>query len=82
METTADWRASAACKGLDPDLFHPAKDDTETTARAKAVCAICPSRGECLDFAIRMDERQGIWGGVGERTRRQMRAAMRAKLAS
>ena len=37
--------------------------------RAKAVCAVCPVRVECLDHALRHHVRCGIWGGLNERER-------------
>ena len=30
----ADWRDSAACRGMDPDLFFPSGFDTEATDQA------------------------------------------------
>lgn len=58
------------CVGLDPDLFHPERG--HSAAEAKAVCAGCVIREECLDWALR-HERLGIWGGTGERERRGIR---------
>ncbi len=36
---------------------------------AKAVCAPCPVRLECLDHAIAEGERFGVWGGLSVRER-------------
>ena len=41
--------------------------------RAKAVCASCPVRVECLEHAIAVDERYGIWGGLTQDERRLLR---------
>ena len=62
------WVADAACAGADPALFFgdPGTDSSE----AKAICARCPVRTECLDFAIATHERFGIWGGLGQKARR------------
>lgn len=62
------WRASAACRGLDPNLFFP-KTGT-SNADALAVCAGCPVRSECGEEAMANRERYGIYGGMSERTRR------------
>jgi WhiB family redox-sensing transcriptional regulator len=40
---------------------------------AKAVCARCAVRDECLDYALAERLDFGIWGGVGGRERRRMR---------
>ena len=70
------WRDRAACVGADPDLFFPPEEGGKGQARkAKAICAGCPVRVECLDHALRHGEHWGIWGGVPERDRRQPRAA-------
>jgi WhiB family redox-sensing transcriptional regulator len=76
VEPENDWRNDAACRGLDPDLFFSPdtfenkqeRDDREVAA--KAVCASCPVREPCLDYAIRAGERYGIWGGLNELERR------------
>ena len=65
------WWHAAACKDIDPDLFHPSEG--QSTAAARAVCATCPVRPECLDWALRNGERFGVWGGTSERERRRMR---------
>lgn len=64
------WRAEAACRGLGPALFHPPPGTTTAaaTAEAKAVCAACPVRADCLDHALAHDE-TGIWGGTTQRDR-------------
>ena len=66
-----NWQTSAACRGLDPDLFYPGRGGD--TAAAKAICAVCPVVAECLQYAIQAGERLGIWGGQSERDRRPVR---------
>lgn len=67
----------AACRGLDPELFFPERDDHARIADAKAVCAGCVERDACLAFAVEHHQ-PGVWGGttVGERNRLR-RAARR-----
>ena len=64
------WFADAACKGVDPNLFHPYKG--ESIAKAKVVCDTCPVRQTCLDWAI-THKSAGVWGGTSGLERRQMR---------
>jgi WhiB family transcriptional regulator, redox-sensing transcriptional regulator len=71
------WRDDAACKGIDPDLFHPERGDMAAIAAAKAVCAGCEVRVACLEYAIQASERYGVWGGLSERERRRLRRARR-----
>lgn len=65
------WRSRAACAGVDPDIFFPRQG--EPTSEAQAVCCQCPVRVECLAWALVTREKQGVWGGVAERTRRAIR---------
>lgn len=78
-----DWRERAACKdSLTPDDwfidagYHGRRLTSAALAAAvdavKAICAACPSRTACLDFAIANDQREGIWGGLTERERAVM----------
>lgn len=49
------------CRSDDADLwFAEAPAELE---RAKALCARCPIRAECLDGAVRRGEPWGVWGG-------------------
>jgi hypothetical protein len=38
-------------------------DDVVDIARAKAMCALCPLRFECLQGALEREEPWGVWGG-------------------
>jgi WhiB family redox-sensing transcriptional regulator len=55
--------------GADMAWWFPEPDDPgheETTAYAKALCRQCPVQAGCLDLALAIDERYGIWGGLAE----------------
>ena len=43
----------------------------EQVERAKAICAACPVRRDCLAFALRIGQADGIWGGLTEEERRK-----------
>ena len=64
------WRQSAACRGVDPEIFYPASE--EEADDAKAVCAQCHVRQTCLEYALLSRERDGVWGGATEKERRRM----------
>jgi WhiB family redox-sensing transcriptional regulator len=85
-----NWRTRAACQGMitkpeDDDPFHPPMGSgyvrPDRVMRAKAVCAGCPVRRDCLDFALRIERWEGVmpavWGGLdpGERARLKTRRA-------
>ena len=61
------WRDEAACRDADPELFFPPERGGEAQAgKAKAICAGCPVRTPCLEYAVRHGERFGVWGGTAE----------------
>ena len=64
------WRELGACRGLEPAIFYP--DDDDEAVDAKAVCSECAVRVTCLEFALQVREKQGVWGGATERERRRM----------
>jgi WhiB family redox-sensing transcriptional regulator len=66
-----DWRLDAACRDLDTSIFFPESD--EETTLALAVCASCPVREACLEFALITRQDDGVWGGLDENERRRVR---------
>jgi WhiB family redox-sensing transcriptional regulator len=69
----ATWLDDAACASVRTDVFFPTRGDNDKMRIAKAICAECPVRAECLDYAIRNAEKFGVWGGLSERERRSLR---------
>jgi WhiB family redox-sensing transcriptional regulator len=65
------WFIDALCAQVDNDIFFP--DKGESTRAPKSICAACPVRNECLEYALTHNERYGVWGGLSERERRQLR---------
>jgi WhiB family redox-sensing transcriptional regulator len=64
------WRQKAACRGVDPDIFYPVTE--EEAEDAKAICASCPVKEACLEWALSTREHDGVWGGCTERERRRI----------
>jgi WhiB family redox-sensing transcriptional regulator len=67
IDYATDWRAAGACLAADPDLFFPLGASTAAgpdTSRALRICDECPVKRECLEFAMRTHEAEGIWGGT------------------
>lgn len=65
-----EWYADALCAETDPQIFFP--EAGGSTRAAKKVCASCPVRVECLEYALAHKDAFGIWGGVSERDRRKI----------
>jgi WhiB family redox-sensing transcriptional regulator len=69
------WMELAACAGRPIELFFPSPGvSAKTMDRARAICAGCPVRTECRDYADSSggEDIIGIWGGT-DRERRRLR---------
>ena len=72
------WHLKASCRGPESQLFFPPslperREEREAReARAKRICLDCPVLDDCLDFALRVREPHGIWGGLTEAERRRL----------
>jgi WhiB family transcriptional regulator, redox-sensing transcriptional regulator len=73
-----EWQQRAACRGDNASVFYPPlrfepkHEQRRREQAAKAICRACPVREQCLDHALRFDERHGIWGGMTDTERRQL----------
>jgi len=83
------WQDAAECRDEPITLCcgPPGERAPEREVRerkAAEICATCPVRPECLDYAIARPEKYGTWGGLGEedraseRRRRMRRTGRRA----
>jgi WhiB family redox-sensing transcriptional regulator len=71
-----DWMEEAACKSEPRVFFFPDAADW-VDPRAGRICAVCPVKDDCLDYALRNPSLDGIWGGTSEEERRKMRRQRR-----
>ena len=71
-EPEHSWREQAVCASIDGSAFFPHKGGS--TRQVKRICATCPVRVDCLEFALDNGERYGVWGGYSERERRVIEA--------
>ncbi len=68
------WRRDAACHDVETGVFFPEPEaEAPMVAVAKAICAACPVREACLNFAMTSRQDDGIWGGLDENERRRLR---------
>lgn len=68
-ENDGDWYDDAACRDLGWQRFF----DGEEVAAARLICATCPVRIRCLQFAINNVVTVGVWGGLTPLERRRSR---------
>jgi WhiB family redox-sensing transcriptional regulator len=78
-----EWMNRAACTDTDPELFFPVSSEgpgARQREEAKRVCAGCPVRAACLEYALESGQRSGVWGGLDERERVALHRGRRARL--
>lgn len=79
-EGDTSWMASGACRHHDTEMFFPPKGSGNRFDKSAAlrVCANCNVRQACLEYALRTNQREGIWG----MTTPYQRINMRRQVAS
>jgi WhiB family redox-sensing transcriptional regulator len=65
-----EWMNHGNCRHEPPARFFPS--DGVGVERARRICATCPVKGQCLDYALRNRIDHGVWGGASERERRRI----------
>ncbi len=76
------WRNEALCRDTDPELFFPIGTTGQALlqiSEAKNVCCECTVKRKCLEFAIETNQDCGIWGGLSEDERRDVRRKIAAQ---
>jgi WhiB family redox-sensing transcriptional regulator len=68
MDTS--WMAEGRCAELPPETFFPS--DGVGVNVARAICADCPKKAPCLEYALINRIDHGVWGGTSERERRRI----------
>jgi WhiB family transcriptional regulator, redox-sensing transcriptional regulator len=81
---TWDWQLRAACRSMETAVFFMPDGSrgprrTRREQLAKSVCQHCPVLAECLDHALRVREPFGVWGGLTEREREELRGRGRPR---
>jgi WhiB family redox-sensing transcriptional regulator len=64
------WMADGKCRDLPPETFFPS--DGVGVEIARRICADCPVKGPCLEYALHNRIEHGVWGGASERERRRI----------
>jgi WhiB family redox-sensing transcriptional regulator len=70
------WRNEAACRDEKTDLFFPIGEVGPAARQihdAKQICAVCPVREPCLQWALEVGADHGVWGGLSEAERKSWR---------
>ena len=63
--TPAPWAKRGKCAGNNTNLWYPpSPSHRDQINTAKAICADCPVKLQCRQWALDNNEREGIWGGL------------------
>jgi len=65
-----EWMFRGSCRSVNPGGFFPS--DGLGVELAQRVCAKCPVKTECLEYALLYRLEYGVWGGESERERRRI----------
>lgn len=74
------WMKQAACSGAPEHFFFPGSGGTYD--KGKAICAGCPVREECLEFAIETPCEDGLYGGLTYKERQALVKSERREVAA
>lgn len=65
-----EWMSEGNCRNEPPSRFFPS--DGVGVDAARQLCATCPVKSMCLEYALRNKIDHGVWGGTSERERRRI----------
>ena len=74
-----NWMARGNCRDEAPARFFPS--DGVGVDHARRICATCPVREPCLEYALEQRIDHGVWGGASERERRRILKRRRIEAA-
>ncbi len=74
------WMDRANCRHEPPARFFPS--DGVGVEHARRICATCPVKEPCLEYALYHRVDHGVWGGESERERRRILKRRRLAAAS
>lgn len=72
----AGWQLQGECKNYDPELFFPVGHTGPALKQiqdAKQVCFKCTVASDCLNWALNTGQDAGVWGGMSEDERRELK---------
>lgn len=75
LTTESPVITGAPCQSVDPEIFFPDPTDLLKTREAKELCKQCnpDTKSECLSFAMTNKIGYGVWGGLTQDERKNLR---------
>jgi WhiB family redox-sensing transcriptional regulator len=78
MDDDMGWMEQGLCRDRAPATFFPS--DGVGVDVARKICATCPVKDDCLEYALENRIDHGVWGGCSERERRRIMKRRRQTL--
>jgi len=78
-ELDVHWMQKGRCRDISPSIFFPS--DGVGVEVARGICADCPVKAPCLEYALENKIDHGVWGGASERERRRIARRRRLQVA-
>ncbi len=75
-----EWMTAGKCQDMAPSVFFP--NDGVGVEIARRICADCPVKAPCLEYALLNRIDHGVWGGASERERRRIARRRRLQTVS
>lgn len=75
MSITMPVFSNAVCADVDPEVFFPnetSADAEDAIWAAKQFCFSCTHRVACLEYAVKEELTEGVWGGVSATERKSL----------
>ena len=69
------WRSKALCKSGEVNINFFSEEKHEIKL-AKGICKQCIVADQCFEFAVRNQEKYGVWGGFTPRERNKVTRAI------
>ena len=66
-----DWTRDALCAQVGGDFWFPGQG-SHGADHARKVCAVCPVRQQCAEYALATRPAGGIWAGMSIRNRQDI----------
>jgi WhiB family redox-sensing transcriptional regulator len=71
--TSSPFDGTQLCSIYSTDIFFPEEYEEADVAKAKNICNHCWMKDKCLAFALKTNEKEGVWGGTTPKERRSIR---------
>lgn len=67
------WIVLAACRDVESSVFFAAVGMGDQYGSARRICATCAVVDACLEYAMKNEIYEGMWGGMSPNQRRRLR---------